>query len=56
VPEAFAASGLEKRYGRTAALRGVSLEVADGEMSVRVRDDRRLARGILATGPLSGRI
>jgi ABC-2 type transport system ATP-binding protein len=32
VPEAFAASGLEKRYGRTAALRGVSLEVADAEI------------------------
>jgi ABC-2 type transport system ATP-binding protein len=32
VPGAFVASGLEKHYGRTAALRGVSLEVADGEI------------------------
>jgi ABC-2 type transport system ATP-binding protein len=32
VPGAFSASGLQKRYGRTEALRGVSLEVADGEI------------------------
>ena len=32
MPGAFSASGLQKRYGRTEALRGVSLEVADGEI------------------------
>jgi ABC-2 type transport system ATP-binding protein len=32
VPQAFAASDLSKRYGSTEALRGVSLEVAEGEI------------------------
>jgi ABC-2 type transport system ATP-binding protein len=32
VPGAFLASELSKRYGRTEALRGVSLDVADGEV------------------------
>jgi ABC-2 type transport system ATP-binding protein len=32
VPEAFAASGLRKTYGRTEALRGVSIDVSDGEV------------------------
>jgi ABC-2 type transport system ATP-binding protein len=32
VPGAFVAEGLSKRYGPTEALRGVSLEVADGEV------------------------
>ena len=32
MPGAFTATGLVKRYGRTQALRGVSLEVGDGEI------------------------
>ena len=32
MPPAFSASDLRKRYGRTEALRGVSLEVAEGEI------------------------
>jgi ABC-2 type transport system ATP-binding protein len=32
VPDAFAASGLEKRYGGVTALAGVSLEVGEGEL------------------------
>jgi ABC-2 type transport system ATP-binding protein len=32
VPDAFAAEGLEKRYGRVTALAGVSLQVGEGEL------------------------
>jgi ABC-2 type transport system ATP-binding protein len=32
VPDAFAAEGLEKRYGRVRALDGVSLQVGEGEL------------------------
>jgi ABC-2 type transport system ATP-binding protein len=32
VPDAFAAEGLEKRYGRVEALTGVSLQVGEGEL------------------------
>ncbi len=32
MPDAFAASGLEKRYGRVEALAGVSLQVGEGEL------------------------